>query len=218
GGSELGEGSAAAAAVGKESPRDTAAHPQFALDPSQAPRRSRRSMKLPAPSSPSSADQAARAAAEVEAARQLKREEAARRRKQQSERAARAVQENAIQKILGQDGSRKRREQKIQKKRQEEAEERLAASQVPPPGFVRMRFTAGGVTVAWSPDSEQPAMFLAQPPLPKPPLRSLCAAAGVSQPLRYRDSQTHLPLCSLHCYKTIHATLPAAAAAPAAGT
>jgi hypothetical protein len=54
-----------------------------------------------------------------EAETQVKRAEAARRRKQQVEKAAIEIQATAIQKILGQDSTRKRREDRLHKQRQE---------------------------------------------------------------------------------------------------
>jgi hypothetical protein len=37
-----------------------------------------------------------------------------------------------------------------------------------------------------------------------PPPREKCAAPSCTNPYKYRDSKSKLPLCSLHCYKTIH--------------
>uniref|UniRef100_A0A7I4CEL4 INO80 complex subunit B-like conserved region domain-containing protein n=1 Tax=Physcomitrium patens TaxID=3218 RepID=A0A7I4CEL4_PHYPA len=60
-----------------------------------------------------------------EAERQVKRVEAAHRRKQQVEKTARDIQATAIQRILGQDSTRKRRENRLEKQRQDIQQVRL---------------------------------------------------------------------------------------------
>lgn len=42
-----------------------------------------------------------------------------------------------------------------------------------------------------------------------PPPRESCAGPSCTNPYKYRDSKTNLPLCSLKCYKAIHEKVPA---------
>ncbi|KAL8253918.1 hypothetical protein R6Q59_032139 [Mikania micrantha] len=44
-----------------------------------------------------------------------------------------------------------------------------------------------------------------------PPSREKCAGPSCINVYKYRDSKSKLPLCSLQCYKAVHASLKPAA-------
>jgi len=46
--------------------------------------------------------------------------------------------------------------------------------------------------------------YLQQPPVKYPNPKLICASCG-QNPYTYRDSTSKLPICSLECYKKIHA-------------
>ncbi|KAK1398766.1 PAPA-1 domain-containing protein [Heracleum sosnowskyi] len=142
--------------------------------------------------------------AEVE--QQLKKAEAAERRRLQREKAARESEAEAIRKILGQDSSRKKREDKIKKRQEELAQERAANALTLPPNTIRCVMGPTGTTVTFSEDVGLPRIFDPKP-CSYPPPREKCAGPSCSNPYRYRDSKTKVPLCSLQCYKAVHEKL-----------
>ncbi|CAM6129687.1 unnamed protein product [Calypogeia fissa] len=135
--------------------------------------------------------------------RQAKKAEAASRRKQVVEKAAKEQQATAIQKILGQDSTRRKKEERLQKQREEIQQEKKAAAMETPSNSIRWTFGPQGTTVSWSEDAKLPEMFCA--PVNAPPLQQ-CAAPSCTNPRKYRDSKSSLPLCSLQCYRVINLT------------
>lgn len=136
-----------------------------------------------------------------EAEQAIKKEEAARKRRQQSEKHDKETQANAIQKILGQDSSRKKREEKIQKQRKEIEQEKQAAAMSPAINSIRWVMGPSGNVVSFSQDVDLPLIFSG--PCSYPQEREKCAAPLCSNTYKYRDSKTRLPLCSLQCYRAI---------------
>ncbi|KAM2612874.1 hypothetical protein TB2_032790 [Malus domestica] len=121
----------------------------------------------------------------------------------QVEKATRESEAEAIRKILGQDSSRKKREDKIKKWQEDMAQERAANAFILPPDSVRWVMGPSGSVVTFPNEMGLPAIFDSKPcsyPLP----REKCAGPYCTNPYRYRDSQSKLPLCSLQCYKAIH--------------
>ncbi|ESQ39381.1 hypothetical protein EUTSA_v10001400mg [Eutrema salsugineum] len=132
---------------------------------------------------------------------QLKKAEAAQRRKVQIEKAARESEAEAIRKILGQDSSRKKREDKIKKRLDELAQEKAAHEERASTSYIRTIMGPNGTTVSF-PIDKVPSLF---DPVPSgyPPPRENCAGPSCTNPYKYRDSKTKLPLCSLKCYKAV---------------
>ncbi|KAH7331156.1 hypothetical protein KP509_20G017600 [Ceratopteris richardii] len=137
----------------------------------------------------------------TDAEQAIKKEEAARRRKQQIEKNAKEIQAVAIQKILGQESSRKKREEKQQKQRQEIEKEKQAAAMAPAVNSIRWVMGPSGNMVSFSRDVELPKIFSG--PCSYPREREKCAGPSCNNVYRYRDSKTRLPLCSLQCYKAV---------------
>ncbi|KAM0998540.1 hypothetical protein ACFX2I_008263 [Malus domestica] len=133
---------------------------------------------------------------------QLKKAEVAQRRRMQVEKAARESEAEAIRKILGQDSSRKKREDKIKKRQEEIAQERAANALTLPPNTIRTVMGPVGTIVTFSNDMGLPGLFDAKP-CSYPPQRENCAGPSCTNPYKYRDSKSKLPLCSLKCYKAI---------------
>ncbi|KAM1001804.1 hypothetical protein ACFX13_008367 [Malus domestica] len=133
---------------------------------------------------------------------QLKKAEVAQRRRMQVEKAARESEAEAIRKILGQDSSRKKREDKIKKRQEEIAQERAANALTLPPNTIRTVMGPVGTIVTFSNDLGLPGLFDAKP-CSYPPQRENCAGPSCTNPYKYRDSKSKLPLCSLKCYKAI---------------
>ncbi|KAL5565898.1 hypothetical protein UlMin_029062 [Ulmus minor] len=138
-----------------------------------------------------------------EVEQQLKKAEAAQRRRMQVEKAARESEAEAIRKILGQDSSRKKREDKIKKRQEDRAQERAANAMILAPDTVRWVMGPSGTTVTFPNEMGFPAIFDSKP-CSYPPPREKCAGPSCTNPYKYRDSQSKLPLCSLQCYKAIH--------------
>ncbi|XP_018461796.1 uncharacterized protein LOC108832843 [Raphanus sativus] len=132
---------------------------------------------------------------------QVKKAEAAQRRKVQVEKAARESEAEAIRKILGQDSSRKKREDKIKKRLDEIAQEKAAHEERVSTSFIRTIMGPNGTTVSF-PIDKVPSLF-DQKPSEYPPPRENCAGPSCTNPYRYRDSKTKVPLCSLKCYKAV---------------
>ncbi|CAM6078070.1 unnamed protein product, partial [Sphagnum tenellum] len=138
-----------------------------------------------------------------EAETQVKRAEAARRRKQQVEKAAIEIQATAIQKILGQDSTRKRREDRLHKQRQEIEQEKKMAELVAATNSIRWSLGPSGTVVSFAEDVCLPNFFNTGP-CSYPPPREKCSAPLCSNAYKYRDSKSKVPLCSLECYKVVH--------------
>ncbi|XP_068311239.1 actin cytoskeleton-regulatory complex protein pan1-like [Pyrus communis] len=133
---------------------------------------------------------------------QLKKAEAAQRRRMQVEKAARESEAEAIRKILGQDSSRKKREDKIKKRQEEIAQERAANALTLPPNTIRTVMGPAGTVVTFSNDMGLPSLFDPKP-CSYPTQRENCAGPSCTNPYKYRDSKSQLPLCSLKCYTAI---------------
>ncbi|KAK9282391.1 hypothetical protein L1049_005308 [Liquidambar formosana] len=137
-----------------------------------------------------------------EVEQQLKKSEAAQRRRMQNEKAARESEAEAIRKILGQDSSRKKREDKIKKRQEELAQERAANALMLASNTIRWVMGPTGTVVTFSEDMGLPSIFDSKP-CSYPPPRETCAGPSCTNPYKYRDSKSKLPLCSLQCYKAI---------------
>ncbi|KAL1208669.1 hypothetical protein V5N11_010765 [Cardamine amara subsp. amara] len=132
----------------------------------------------------------------------LKKAEAAQRRKLQVEKAARASEAEAIRKILGQDSSRKKKEDKIKKRQEEKAKEKAADSIARRSDTVKWVMGPSGTIVTFPEELGLPTIFNSRPHSYPPP-RESCAGPECTNPYKYRDSESNLPLCSLRCYKAI---------------
>ncbi|XP_038898948.1 ABC transporter F family member 4 isoform X1 [Benincasa hispida] len=137
---------------------------------------------------------------------QLKKAEAAQRRRMQVEKAARESEAEAIRKILGQDSSRKKREDKMKKRQEELAQEKAANAQKLLSNTIRWVMGPSGTVVTFPNDMGFPSIFESRP-CSYPPQRENCAGPSCSNPYKYRDSKSKLPLCSLVCYKAIQEQL-----------
>ncbi|OIV95359.1 hypothetical protein TanjilG_07515 [Lupinus angustifolius] len=137
-----------------------------------------------------------------EVEQQLKKAEAAQRRRIQVEKAARESEAEAIRKILGQDSSRKKREDKIKKRQEELAQEKAANAQRLPPNTIRYVYGPNGTTVTFPEEMGIPSILNSKP-ISYPPPREKCAGPSCTNPYKYRDSKSKLPLCSLQCYKAV---------------
>ncbi|XP_039071249.1 uncharacterized protein LOC120218363 [Hibiscus syriacus] len=135
---------------------------------------------------------------------QLKKAVAAQRRRMQSEKAARDAEAEAIRKILGQDSARKKKEDKMKKQRDELAQEKATKSETLASNTVRWVMSPSGTTVTFSEDIGLPQLFNSAPSSYPPP-REKCAGLNCTNPYKYRDSKSKLPLCSLACYKATQA-------------
>ncbi|CAN1219497.1 hypothetical protein LINPERPRIM_LOCUS1614 [Linum perenne] len=143
----------------------------------------------------------------TEVEQQLKRAEALQRRRLQVEKAARESEAEAIRKILGQDSSRKKREEKVKKRQEEIAQamiERAANFLTLASDRVRWVDGPSGTVVTFPEEIGLPSIFHSKPQSYPPP-REKCAVPSCTNPYKYRDSKSKLPLCSLQCYKAIHA-------------
>uniref|UniRef100_A0A5B7A473 Putative triadin n=1 Tax=Davidia involucrata TaxID=16924 RepID=A0A5B7A473_DAVIN len=143
-----------------------------------------------------------------EVEQQLKKAEAAQRRRVQVEKAARESEAEAIRKILGQDSSRKKREDKIKKRQEELAQEKAANELMLASSTIRWVMGPAGTVVSFPKDMGLPKIFDPKP-CSYPPPREECAGPSCTNPYKYRDSKTKLPLCSLQCYKAIHGKMEA---------
>ncbi|XP_061350122.1 uncharacterized protein LOC133295326 [Gastrolobium bilobum] len=143
-----------------------------------------------------------------EVEQQLKKAEAAQRRKMQVEKAARESEEEAIRKILGQDSSRKKREDKIKKRQEELAQEKEANARMLASNTIRYVMGPTGTVVTF-PDEMGLPSILNSKPVSYPPPREKCAGPSCSNPYKYRDSKSKLPLCSLQCYNAVQGKMTA---------
>ncbi|XP_015891755.2 uncharacterized protein LOC107426162 [Ziziphus jujuba] len=133
---------------------------------------------------------------------QLKKAEAAQRRRLQVEKAARESEAEAIRKILGQDSNRKKREDKIKKRQEELAQEKAANALALASNTIRWVMGPTGTVVTFPNELGFPSIFDPKP-CSYPPPRENCAGPSCTNPYKYRDSKSKLPLCSLQCYKAI---------------
>ncbi|WVZ05633.1 hypothetical protein V8G54_018979 [Vigna mungo] len=133
---------------------------------------------------------------------QLKKAEAAQRRRMQVEKAARESEAEAIRKILGQDSSRKKREEKIKKRQEELAQEKAANARMHASNTIRYTIGPTGTVVTFPEEMGLPSLFNSKL-VSYPPPREKCAGPYCSNPYKYRDSKSKLPLCSLQCYKAV---------------
>ncbi|KAE8693705.1 receptor-like serine/threonine-protein kinase ALE2-like [Hibiscus syriacus] len=143
-----------------------------------------------------------------EVEQQLKKAEAAQRRRMQVEKANRESEAEAIRKILGQDSSRRKREDKIKKRREELAQEKAVKEEMLASNTIRLVMGPTGTTVTFPRDMGFPSIFDSKP-TSYPPPRENCAGPSCTNPYKYRDSKSKLPLCSLQCYKAIQEQLSA---------
>ncbi|XP_074316022.1 uncharacterized protein LOC141652453 [Silene latifolia] len=138
----------------------------------------------------------------TEVEQQVKRAEAAQRRKMQNEKAARESEAEAIRKILGQDSNRRKKEDKKKKRVADLAQEKAADELLRASNSVRLVMGPNGTTVTFPNEMGLPSIF-ASGPCSYPPPREKCAGPLCSNPYKYRDSKTKVPLCSLQCYKAV---------------
>ncbi|KAG0475706.1 hypothetical protein HPP92_015392 [Vanilla planifolia] len=128
---------------------------------------------------------------------QAKKAEAAQRRKMQVEKAAKESEAAAIRKILGVDSDKKRAE----KEKAQAEKARAANSQAPAGSCIRWIMGPSGTVVIFPDDVGLPSLFDSKCSYPPP--REKCAGPYCTNPYKYRDSKSNLPLCSLQCYKAI---------------
>ncbi|KAK8711478.1 hypothetical protein V6N13_146760 [Hibiscus sabdariffa] len=143
-----------------------------------------------------------------EVEQQLKKAEAAQRRRMQVEKANRESEAEAIRKILGQDSSRKKREEKMKKRQEELAQEKAVNDEMLASNTIRLVMGPTGTTVTFPRDMGFPSIFDSKP-TSYPPPRESCAGPSCTNPYKYRDSKSKLPLCSLKCYKAVQEQLAA---------
>lgn len=138
---------------------------------------------------------------------QLKKAEAAQRRRLQVEKVARESEAEAIRKILGQDSSRKKREDKIKKRKEELEQAKAANALMLAASTIRWVMGPSGTVVTFPNDMGLPSIFN-QKPYSYPCPREKCAGPFCTNPYKYRDSKSNIPLCSLQCYKAVHEKVP----------
>ncbi|TVU44444.1 hypothetical protein EJB05_03887, partial [Eragrostis curvula] len=130
---------------------------------------------------------------------QAKKAEAAQRRKMQVEKAEKEQQAEAMRKILGID-SEKKKEEKKQKEREEK--EKQAKLEEYRKNCIQTVIGPSGTTITFPESMGLPSIFNSKP-VSYPPPREKCAGPSCTNPYKYRDSKTRLPLCSLACYKAV---------------
>ncbi|XP_050376200.1 uncharacterized protein LOC126793651 [Argentina anserina] len=133
---------------------------------------------------------------------QMKKAEAAQRRRMQIEKATQESMDEAIKKIRGQDSGRKKKEDKIKKRQEELAQEKAANAMALASSTIRYVMGPNGTTLTFPDDMGLPSLFDPKP-CSYPPLREKCAGPFCTNPYKYRDSKSKLPLCSLRCYKAV---------------
>ncbi|GAB2282191.1 hypothetical protein Dimus_016743 [Dionaea muscipula] len=144
---------------------------------------------------------------------QVKKAEAAQRRRLQNEKAEKEIQAEAIKKILGQDASRKKREERKNKRREELAQEKAADALRRASNCIRLVMGPNGTTVTFPDEIGLPDIFNSNRN-GYPPPREKCAGPSCTNPYKYRDSRTKLPLCSLQCYKQVQVNTQSEVAPP----
>ncbi|KAL6893841.1 hypothetical protein ACP4OV_007939 [Aristida adscensionis] len=130
---------------------------------------------------------------------QAKKAEAAQRRKMQVEKAEKEQQAEAMRKILGIDSEKKKEEKKQKEKEEKEKQARLEEYRK---NCIQTVIGPQGTTVTFPESMGLPSIFNSKP-VSYPPPREKCAGPGCTNPYKYRDSKTKLPLCSLKCYKVV---------------
>ncbi|XP_052150240.1 uncharacterized protein LOC127768662 [Oryza glaberrima] len=136
-------------------------------------------------------------ASEVEA--QAKKAEAAQRRKLQVEKAEREQQAEAVRKILGIDIEKKKEERKQKERDEKEKQEKTEEYRR---NCIQCVMGPEGTVVTFPDKMGLPSIFDSKP-ISYPPPREKCAGPSCTNPYKYRDSKTKLPLCSLQCYKAV---------------
>ncbi|KAJ0111068.1 hypothetical protein Patl1_00873 [Pistacia atlantica] len=145
----------------------------------------------------------------TEVEQQLKKAEAAQRRRMQVEKANRENEAEAIRKILGQDSGREKRKAQNKKRREAMAQvEKAANALMLASSTIRWVMGPTGTVVTFPKDMGLPSIFESKP-CSYPPPRENCAGPSCSNPYKYRDSKSKLPLCSLQCYKAVQEKLQA---------
>ncbi|KAH9730792.1 PAPA-1 domain-containing protein [Citrus sinensis] len=139
---------------------------------------------------------------------QLKKAEAAQRRRMQVEKANRESEAQAIRKILGQDSKREKRKKQMKKRQEELAQEKAANAMMLASNTIRWVSGPTGTFVTFPEDMGFPSIFDSKPSSYPPP-RENCAGPSCTNPYKYRDSKSKVPLCSLQCYKAIQEKLQA---------
>ncbi|XP_062212800.1 uncharacterized protein LOC133913619 [Phragmites australis] len=130
---------------------------------------------------------------------QAKKAEAAQRRKMQVEKAEKEQQAEAMRKILGIDSEKKKEEKKQKEREEKEKQARLEEYRK---NCIQTVMGPEGTVVTFPESMGLPSIFNSKP-VSYPPPREKCAGPGCTNPYKYRDSKTKLPLCSLACYKAV---------------
>lgn len=136
---------------------------------------------------------------------QAKKAEAAQRRKMQVEKAEKEQQAEAMRKILGIDSEKKKEEKKLKEREEREKQARLEEYSK---NCVRTVMSPTGTVITFPESMGLPSIFNSKP-VSYPPPREKCAGPSCTNPYKYRDSKTLLPLCSLACYKAVQGRPPA---------
>lgn len=136
---------------------------------------------------------------------QAKKAEAAQRRKMQVEKAEKEQQAEAMRKILGIDSEKKKEEKKMKEREGKEKQARLEECRK---NCVRTVMSPTGTVITFPEGMGLPSIFNSKP-VSYPPPREKCAGPSCTNPYKYRDSKTKLPLCSLACYKAVQGNAPA---------
>ncbi|XP_031250386.1 uncharacterized protein LOC116108271 [Pistacia vera] len=144
----------------------------------------------------------------TEVEQQLKKAEAAQRRRMQVEKANRENEAEAIRKILGQDSGREKRKAQNKKRQEAMAQEKAANALMLASSTIRWVMGPTGTVVTFPKDMGLPSIFESKP-CSYPPPRENCAGPSCTNPYKYRDSKSKLPLCSLQCYKAVQEKLQA---------
>ncbi|WVZ60995.1 hypothetical protein U9M48_010936 [Paspalum notatum var. saurae] len=144
---------------------------------------------------------------------QAKKAEAAQRRKMQVEKAEKEQQAEAMRKILGIDSEKKKEEKKLKEREEKEKQARLEEYRKK---CVRTVMGPTGTVITFPEGMGLPSIFNSKP-VSYPPPREKCAGPSCTNPYKYRDSKTKLPLCSLACYKAVQGNAPAQGSGSAQG-
>ncbi|AQK62109.1 HIT zinc finger isoform X2 [Zea mays] len=135
---------------------------------------------------------------------QAKKAEAAQRRKMQVEKAEKEQQAEAMRKILGLDSEKKKEEKKLKERENREKQAKLEECKK---NCVRTVMGPTGTVITFPESMGLPSIFNSKP-VSYPPPREKCAGPSCTNPYKYRDSKTLLPLCSLACYKAVQGRPP----------
>lgn len=135
---------------------------------------------------------------------QAKKAEAAQRRKMQVEKAEREQQAEAMKKILGIDSEKKKEERKLKEREEQEKQERFEEYKR---NCIQCVMGPEGTVITFPDKMGLPSIFNSKPSSYPPP-REKCAGPSCTNPYKYRDSKTKLPLCSLECYRAVQGSAP----------